>query len=302
MKRKEITFYHGDTIWQEYPEHLNWYVPDFCKNLNKLLLTANIKIEDSEVDYDNKEIRLALSGIENKNVLKFDLKLLDKFELLNESILTKLNKSIKSRVKDHILIGYRPSNNSNLTISLASLEDIENIKGSYKPINNIEDIVLKNQTESLLDKIKTIEDLDVEYKSDKYPGDYYLPLFNPNSETEVLQLFNKILILNPNNKIVVHNIDMISTEEVKIVFIFNENKYVSHFGVRDYDKIGLELNRIKKTDNGKYILLEPNEDDLQYSFVDKEKYDLLKKYDFVNNQYKYQDKSAGGFFNKLFKR
>ena len=249
MSKKEITYFHGDTIHKEYPEHLDWFLPGLAKNLNKVLVSENLSCEFDNINYINKSFELKIDSVSKE----YSMNSFQSPDDLIESIVNFIN---DKKLNENTIIVSRPFNDSNLTITLS--------KGQ---------------------NIKTLEDFRIPNKSNIYPEDFYLPIFDNSSKLEIEKIFKSIAELNKENSIEVEICDVQSTEFVDVEFKTVNDSQTIRFGVRDFDRIGIELNKYLNLSKSKYVLLELNEDSIQYGFCQNDLISELSRHQLVRKEY-----------------
>lgn len=249
MSKKEITYFHGDVIHKEYPEHLDWFLPELAKNLNKVLASERLSCEFNNINYRSESFELNI----NSESKKYSMTSFQSPDQLIESVVEFIN---KKNGNGNLIFVSRPFNASNLTISLSSGQEI-----------------------------KTLEDFKIPNKSNIYPADFYLPIFDNSSKPELTNLFKSIADLNTENSINFKINDIQSTEYIDIEFNKEGNSQTIRFDVRDFDRIGIELNKFQDMLNPKFVLLEPNDDDIQYAFCPNELISELARHQLVRKEY-----------------
>ena len=248
MPKKEVKFFHGDVIHKEYPEHLDWFLPELAKNLNKVLASENLTCAFDNINYDSYSFELKFDS----NSKEYSMNSFQSPDDLIESVVNFIN----NNVHGNSIVVSRPLNDSNLTIGLSSGQNI-----------------------------KTLEDFNIPQKSNIYPGDFYLPIFDDSSKFEIGSIFKKIAALNKDNFIEFEICDIQSTEFVDVNFKTENDSQVIRFDVRDFDRIGIELNKYLNLSKSKYVLLEPDEDSIQYGFCQNDLISELTRYQLVREDY-----------------
>ncbi|NBP67382.1 MAG: hypothetical protein EBU52_01425 [Cytophagia bacterium] len=76
-----------------------------------------------------------------------------------------------------------------------------------------------------------------------------------------------------------------TSEEALVTFFENGKKKEVLFNVRDFDKIGHELNEFRKEIDWRFVLLQPDEDNLIYAFCSQDELLTLEKYGLIREDY-----------------
>jgi hypothetical protein len=248
---KELLFFYGNP--PDYPDNIDWLIKDFVKNLNRVLAEINISISGLIFDnskFDSLSYKLNFEGLSKKIYIKYTE--YSSYEDVLKIIIHEINKNIKS---DQVILekptGDNESyNNANYFIKLFSGTNIREFK----------DFLVKNKTNI-------------------YPADFYLPI---DSENDLINTFFVIANLNPKNKLSFEIVEQ-SDENFVIKCILNEKEEEYSFDIRGFDRIGNMLNNFVKTDQRKYVLIEPDDDTLVYAFCSQKVIDLLSKHQFLRN-------------------
>ena len=248
---KELLFHHGNP--PDYPEHMDWYIKGCVKNINRVLAEINVSISDlffSNNNSDSLSYKINSCGLIKNREVKYN-EYSSYIEVL-KILVYEINKSIKS---DQIILEKPVSdnesyNNANLFIKLLSGTNI-----------------------------RELEDFSLENKTSVYPADFYLPI---ESQSNLIKIFTKINDLNPKNSL---NFEVLgqTSETFVIKCKSNDKEKEFTFDIRDFDKIGSMLNYFLKSDESKYVLIEPDEDTLVYAFCSKKDITLLSKHQLIRN-------------------
>lgn len=282
----ELKYYHGDGVKQDFPEHLDWFVPGLLKSINKLVADFEVKAIDQKVDYNKYEIVLTLKDREKTNQVIIDFKKINSLDNFVSFLIDSINEIIVSSLNGFVVIAYRPFNDSNITltlgnwITLAKIEDFKNV------INNPKKFQLsKNQTPKTYPGVKSFKDLNIKHHSQKFEGDYYLPFFPDDKfKQQTVELLNAIASLDKNNN-VQFTVTSITTDDATVIFSENDKKTSIYFDIRDFDKIGHELNEFQGETDWKFVLIQPDEDSLIYAFCSQDELLTLEKYGFIREDY-----------------
>lgn len=282
----ELKYFHGDAVKQEFPEHLDWFVPGFLKNINKIVADFDIKIIDDKIDYNKYEVSLTVRAKDRTHQIIIDFSRNNSLDNFISYLVDSINDSIINLLNGFVIIAHRPFNDSNIALTLANWITLEKIDGLKNLINNPKKFQLsKNQSaKNYLGRIN-FEDLKITYCSTKFEGDYCLPFFQEDKfKRQTVELLKSIASLDKNNH-VQFEVTYMTSEEAKIFFFENNMKKEVFFNVRDFDKIGHELNEFKKETDWKFVLLQPDEDNLIYAFCSQNELLTLEKYGFIREDY-----------------
>jgi hypothetical protein len=256
------------------------------KIINKILADFGIKTIDERIDYNEYEVVFTLKTKEKTHRIIIDFKENNSLDHFISSLVDSINYLIIDSLSGFVVIAYRPFNNSNVTFTLGNWMMLERINDLKNLINNPKQFQLsKVQTDNESVRVKTIDDLRIRNCSQKFEGDYYLPFFpEDNFKKQTLELLNSIASLDQNNN-VAFDVTSMTSEEATITFLRNGIKKEVFFNVRDFDKIGHQLNEFKKDTECKFVLLEPDEDSLIYAFCSLDELLSLEKYGFIRKDY-----------------
>lgn len=262
MNKIETKLFHGQAITNEYPEHLDWFLPSLMKSLNKILASVNVRIIGVHFDYSNTILsykivkeKVEIPVVKNiENILSLDELIHSTLHSIESKLIDSLNVSLTASRPATTSDAFRESN---IILSLISTE-------ALKPIKKFKDMQLKN--------IHTLHE-----------GDYYLPIYD---KEELMSVFNSIASLNPVNQIFfeIEKIDL--SDEYVIVKISDHKKAVSKkFDIRDFDTIGIELNNFTGITSHRYILIRPDNDNIIYAFCNNSEILELEKHELISDNY-----------------
>lgn len=289
----ELKYFHGDAIKKEFPEHLDWFVPGLLKNINKIVTDFDIKTIDERIDYNKYEVALTVKAKDKAYQIIVDFRKDNSLDSFISSLIDSINDLIIDSLHGFVVIAYRPFNDSNVTLTLGNWMTLEKIDDLKNLINNPTKFqLLKNPLAKDFLGPKKFEDLKIKHCSQKFDGDYYLP-FLPEDEfkRQTVELLKSIASLDKNSN-VQFEVTSMNSEEATITFFENDKKKQVFFNVRDFDRIGHELNEFKKEIDWKFVLLQPDEDNLIYAFCSQDELLTLEKYGFIRKDY-YREEMNG---------
>jgi hypothetical protein len=282
----ELKYFHGDAIKQEFPEHLDWFVPGFLKNINKIAADFGIKTIYEKIDYNKYEVALTVKDKDKIHQIIIDFRKNNSLDSFISSLIDSINDLTINSLDGFIVIAYRPFNDSNISLTLGNWMTLEKIDDFKNLINNPKKFHLsKNQLSNDYLGPKKFEDLKITHYSPKFEADYYLPFFpEDNFKRQTVELLESIALLDKNNN-VQFEVTSMTSEEATIIFLENNRNKEVFFNARDFDKIGHELNEFKKEIDWRFVLIQPDEDNLIYAFCSQNELMTLEKSGFIREDY-----------------
>ncbi len=282
----ELKYFHGDAIKQEFPEHLDWFVPGLLKNINKIAADFGIKTIYEKIDYNKYEVALTVKDKDKIHQIIIDFRKNNSLDNFISSLIDSINDLTINSLDGFIVIAYRPFNDSNISLTLGNWMTLEKIDDFENLINNPKKFHLsKNQLSNDYIGPKNFEDLKITHYSPKFEADYYLRFFpEDNFKRQTVELLESIALLDKNNN-VQFEVTSMTSEEATIIFLENDRNKEVFFNARDFDKIGHELNEFKKEIDWRFVLIQPDEDNLIYAFCSQNELRTLEKYGFIREDY-----------------
>jgi hypothetical protein len=283
---EDVVYFYGDAVDTEYPEHMKWFIPGLIKKLNMLLADFDIHIVAKEINYNSYTIKFITKIKQNsiENVIYFNL--INSLDELIAQFVDKINELSKENLANLIIVAYRPFNKANLSLYLANKNELD-LKERFPNLVNNPFIFIPYLTEPDSSFVlTTYNDIRIQLTSKLYAGDFFLPIYPEESvKKQIIDVFNSIASLNPNNKVSFKIKEIVSTEEVTVYFISDNEEKKIHFNVYDFDRIGLELNNLLIESKHFFALITPDDDRILYGFCSPEEIRLLIKYGYLSEKY-----------------
>ncbi|SHN41088.1 hypothetical protein [Chitinophaga sp. CF418] len=302
MPEKQVVhFFHGDAVRLEFPDHYDWFVPNLIKHLNSVL--AAIKDHTCRIVLKNNDEDLLQIDISDGYVRQEERILYDNYIARLDDFIVDLVKTVNSHLV-HRFNGYgivplrvaAAANESfimsNSYFAYASRQELLNGIPGYSLVGALDNYLTQLPAEAKeMPEIPvrlTLEELNLQYRSDLYDGRHYLPVY-PDKEAPgwLREELEKVLHINPENTIQL-NINSPfdpASNRMKVIFTSGRFQTVEHLDKWNFYELGMMFNKLLKDKEEKYCLLRPDDDNFIYAYCNRTQFELFRKYDYVEVHY-----------------
>lgn len=293
--KQMLHFYHGSAFYSDFPDLNEYFIPILIKHINIVLKATGPQI----ILKKNLENNLVIDISDNKILHTITIQYDDFFnlDLFIIELVKKINTQLIHRFNGYGIVPLRRThstpatdNNSNLYLAFASQLEIKNGIDGFTILGNINDYISiipeHAQTNPQISLPIPFNQLSLKYMSDYYEGNHHLPVYAdmPGVLQEELE---KVLQLNPNNKITVSigKIPASSSEKVEVMYNMGTIQAVGLVDRWALIELGNQFNQLLKDEEHRYCLVEPDGFNYLYVYCDKVEFELLTENDFVHKDY-----------------